>query len=296
MDVGVVLAGLIVGFTVGLTGMGGGALMTPLLVLVFKVDPLTAVSSDVVASMVMKPIGGGVHLRRGTVNIRLVGWLCVGSVPFAFGGAWLIDLLGGGDRLQDRLQVGLGIALLLAAGSIMAKSLVGSRRSDTAAGTNADVVDNVEVRVAPTVAIGIIGGTVVGLTSVGSGSIMIVLLLLLYPRLTASRLVGTDLVQAVPLVASAAFGHLLFGDFSLGLTSTLLLGAVPGVYAGARWSARAPDHLIRPVLLAVLVASALKLLDVGNVAVAVVLAGLAVVAAALGLARRRRRQREPMPA
>jgi uncharacterized membrane protein YfcA len=118
----------------------------------------------------------------------------------------------------------------------------------------------VPVRVLPTIAVGVAGGLIVGLTSVGSGSLMIVLLLALYPRLQTSALVGTDLVQAVPLVTSAALGHLLFGDFQLALTASLLVGCIPGVYAGARLSSRAPDHAIRPVLVAVLVASALKLL------------------------------------
>jgi hypothetical protein len=122
----------------------------------------------------------------------------------------------------------------------------------------------VPVRAAPTIAIGVAGGLIVGLTSVGSGSLMIVLLLMLYPRLHTSALVGTDLVQAVPLVASAALGHLLFGDFQLALTASLLVGCIPGVYAGARLSSRAPSHAIRPVLVGVLVGSALKLLGAAS--------------------------------
>jgi uncharacterized membrane protein YfcA len=128
------------------------------------------------------------------------------------------------------------------------------------------------------VAIGVAGGLIVGMTSVGSGSLMIVLLLALYPQLTARELVGTDLVQAVPLVLSAAVGHLLFGDFVLGLTASLLIGSVPGVYIGARVSARANDRAIRPVLVTVLGASALKLLDVPTA----VVGGLLLVAVAAG--------------
>src|SRR5438093_6863304 len=118
------LAGLIVGFTVGLTGMGGGALMTPILVLLFKVQPLAAVSSDLVAAVVMKPVGGGVHLRRGTVNFPLVRWLMVGSVPAAFAGVLILRQLGDGVVVQDRIKQVLGAALLLAAASIASKSLL----------------------------------------------------------------------------------------------------------------------------------------------------------------------------
>src|SRR5690242_12229966 len=118
LDLYVALAGLIVGFVVGLTGMGGGALMTPILVLLFSVKPLAAVSSDLVAAVVMKPVGGSVHLRRGTVNLTLVKLLCIGSVPAAFAGVLLLKAMGTGSTLQDRVQLALGIALLVAASGI----------------------------------------------------------------------------------------------------------------------------------------------------------------------------------
>lgn len=272
----IALAGLAVGFTVGLTGMGGGALMTPILVLIFGVNPLTAVSSDVVASLVMKPVAGSVHLRRGTVNTRLVGYLCLGSVPSAFCGVLILRSLGGGKDLQDRIQLLLGVALLVAAISILVKGLL-ARNART---TKAAHANDIEVKPLPTVLIGVAGGLVVGMTSVGSGSLMIVLLLLLYPTLLTGQLVGTDLVQAIPLVASAALGHLLFGDFKLGLTASLLVGAAPGAYLGARTSSRAPDGVIRPALLFVLTASALKLLGLSTVVLAwslgvILLVGLA---------------------
>lgn len=269
LDLWVAFGGLLVGFTVGLTGMGGGALMTPMLVLIFKVNPLAAVSSDIVASVVMKPIGGGVHLLRGTVHRGIVGWLMVGSIPSAFAGVLLLDQLGQGPALDRKLKVMLGGALLVAATAMTTKLLLQARRH-----TETVAPEDVGVRVAPTICIGIAGGLIVGLTSVGSGSLMIVLLLALYPRLQTSSLVGTDLVQAVPLVASAALGHLLFGDFQLSLTTSLLLGCVPGVYAGARLSSKAPDHAIRPVLVAVLVASALKLLGTPTEVAALIGVGL----------------------
>ena len=277
-DPSVALAGLFVGFTVGLTGMGGGALMTPILVLLFNVQPLAAVSSDLVAAVVMKPVGGGVHLRRGTVNFALVRWLMVGSVPAAFAGVLVLRQLGDGAVVQERLKLTLGVALLVAAASIAAKGLleVQARRSERPKGRSAD--RPFQVRPLPTVLIGVTGGLVVGMTSVGSGSLMIVLLLLLYPMLSSSRLVGTDLVQAIPLVASAALGHLLFGDFRLDLTSSLLVGSLPGVYLGAKVSSRAKDGIIRPALVLVLVASGLKLVGVDNLQLGLVVAGLVLLA------------------
>ena len=275
VDPYVAAAGLLVGFTVGLTGMGGGALMTPLLVLVFKVQPLTAVSSDLVAAVIMKPVGGGVHLRRGTVNFALVRWLMVGSVPAAFAGVLVLRQLGDGAVVQGRVKQVLGVALLLAASSIAARALLQARRA--ALGT-ASAVRAFQLRPLPTVVIGMVGGLVVGMTSVGSGSLMIVMLLLLYPMLRSSELVGTDLVQAIPLVASAAAGHLLFGDFQVGLTASLLVGSIPGVYLGARLSSRANDAVIRPALVLVLVASGLKLLGVDNLQLGLLVLALVLLA------------------
>jgi uncharacterized protein len=280
----VALAGLLVGFVVGLTGMGGGALMTPILVLLFNVQPLAAVSSDLVAAVIMKPVGGAVHARRGTVDMRLVRLLCFGSVPSAFAGVLLLKSLGSGEDLQNTIKKILGTALLVAASAIIAKATVQRGRS-----VRLDIRE-VEMKALPTIAIGVLGGFVVGMTSVGSGSLMIVLLLMLYPRLSAGQLVGTDLVQAVPLVMSAALGHLLFGDFQLGLTASLLIGSIPGVYLGARVSANAPDGVIRPALVTVLVLSGMKLLGASNGA----LGGVLVFAGVIGvgmLARSRTQSR-----
>ena len=267
LEPGVMLAGLLVGFVVGLTGMGGGALMTPILVLLFRINPLSAVSSDIVAAVVMKPVGGGVHLRRGTVNLNLVRWLAIGSVPAAFCGVLMLRAIGA-PEFADRLRVLLGVVLLVAAAAIIAKGVLQTRRP-TGSG-----VHSITVRPARTVLIGVIGGLVVGMTSVGSGSVMIVLLMLLYPALSSNELVGTDLVQPIPLVLAAAIGHLFFGDLHLGLTASLLLGSVPGVYLGARVSSRAPDRIIRPVLVVVLTVSALKLIGASNEVALAVLGGV----------------------
>jgi len=286
IDPKVALAGLFVGFVVGLTGMGGGALMTPILVLLFKVQPLAAVSSDIVASMIMKPVGGGVHWRRGTVNTQLVRWLVVGSVPSAFLGVLLLKSSGQGEALQHHVKVALGVALLVVALGLIIRPLLSRGRQ---AG---DSLAPLAVKKLQTVLIGIAGGLVVGLTSVGSGSLMIILLLMLYPKLRLSELVGTDLVQAIPLVASAALGHALFGDFQLALTASILIGSVPGVFIGAQLSSRAPDAVIRPALILVLLGSSLKLLGSSNLVLGLVIA----VFAAAYLAVRVSEQRQARPA
>jgi uncharacterized protein len=285
MDPIVALAGLLVGFVVGLTGMGGGALMTPILVLLFKIEPLAAVSSDIVASMIMKPIGGGVHFKRGSVNKELVKWLVMGSIPSAFLGVVLLKTLGTGVMLQGVVKSALGVALLVVAFGLVVRPLLTRNRK---AG---DSMVPLQVKKLPTLLIGIAGGLIVGLTSVGSGSLMIILLLMLYPSFKLSELVGTDLVQAVPLVASAALGHILFGDFKLALTVSILVGAIPGVFIGAQLSSRAPDHVIRPALIIVLLASSSKLLGASNVVAAVAVGAAAAtmltVSWALSAARRK---------
>jgi uncharacterized membrane protein YfcA len=277
IDPALIAGGLLVGFIVGLTGMGGGALMTPMLIFVFRVDPLVAVSSDVVASLFMKPAGAFVHLRRKTVNLKLVLWLCVGSVPAAFSGALLIQALPFGDSLDSALKVVLGIALLIASIGLVVRAVLQMVRNRSAFGegpTRPSAPRELVVRPVPTAILGAIAGLLVGMTSVGAGSIVIVVLLLLYPALKASQLVGTDLVQAVPLVAAASVGHLLYGDFSLGLTTSLLIGAIPGAWFGAHVSSRAPGGIIRRALAILLLASALKLLGASME----VVAGAAVAA------------------
>jgi uncharacterized membrane protein YfcA len=281
-----------IGIVVGLTGMGGGALMTPVLVLFFQIPPLTAVSSDLVASAVMKPVGSFVHLRRGTVHLGLVKWLCVGSIPGAFSGVLIARAMGRGEEVQEVIRIALGVALLLAAFGLTVRAylrlLEHARRRDGRAAPLPQGKPSVELRIAPTVIVGIIGGIVVGMTSVGSGSLIIIALMTLYPTLKASELVGTDLVQAVPLVASAALGHLLFGDFHLDLTTSLLIGCIPGVWVGAHLSARAPGGLVRRALAFVLLASALKLLGISNKDTGIILVLVLLIAPLLWMLVRRR--------
>ncbi|HEX2902501.1 MAG TPA: sulfite exporter TauE/SafE family protein [Jatrophihabitans sp.] len=272
LDLTLTVAGALVGLLVGLTGMGGGALLTPILVLIFGVPPLAAISSDLVTSVVMKPVGALVHLRRRSVQHGLLGWLALGSVPAAFTGAVLIGRIGRAASVQHLLKLVLGVALLLSVAATVLRA-VRDRRAQRAARV-------LVVRPLRTVLIGAVGGVAVGLTSVGAGSLVIALLLLAYPGLTPRQLVGTDIVQAIPLVAAAAAGHLLFGEVRLAVTGSLLLGALPAVYLGARLSAQAPAAVTRPIITAVLLVSGLALLavPVGALVAAALAGGLAMVA------------------
>jgi hypothetical protein len=290
----IAVAGAIVGFIVGLTGMGGGALMTPILVIFFGIQPLAAVSSDLVASVIMRPVGAGVHWRAKTVKTPVVKWLCLGSIPCAFLGVVLLRVLGGA-ALQDRLKIALGCALLLAIVGIVARFVV-DRKKDPAEDAISHVVEVHKLR---TIAIGAFGGLIVGMTSVGSGSLMIVLLMLLYPVLSMRELVGTDLVQALPLVASATLGQLLFGNVQFGLATSLIIGGIPAVYFGAKLSSRAPSWFVRRALAVVLLATALKLLSVPTTAlgIATVIGAALAVASAVpevrAITARRRAERLP---
>jgi len=269
VDWGLALAGLGIGIVVGLTGMGGGALMTPVLVLFFGVSPLTAVSSDLITSAFMKPVGSIVHMRHGTVHWKIVLWLVVGSVPAAFSGALIISAIGPMEEVNNFVKTALGIVLLIAAALLIARAYIAMRtharvqRGEVVA--RPAVADkDIKVRIVITVIVGIVGGLMVGLTSVGSGSFIIIALMALYPMLSANRLVGTDLVQAVPLVIAAAAGHLLYGDVDWGIVWPLTLGAIPGAYLGARLSSRVSGTIVRRALALVLLAAGLKMLKVSN--------------------------------
>jgi uncharacterized membrane protein YfcA len=162
------------------------------------------------------------------------------------------------------VKLWLGVVLLVVSVALVIRPLLAARKRP------GESLMPLVVKPIPTLFIGISGGLIVGLTSVGSGSLMIIMLLMLYPSLRLSELVGTDLVQAVPLVTSAALGHLLFGDFKLGLTTSILIGSIPGVFVGARLSSRAPDHVIRPALVVVLLISGLKLVGMHDGLLAVI--------------------------
>ena len=277
----VVLGSAVVGLLVGLTGAGGGALMTPMLILLFNVKPSAAISSDLVAAVVMRPAGALVHLQKGTVNLRLVGWMCLGSVPMAFLGGYLLHVVGGGPAQQQNVETALGAALLAGTAAMVLRYVLDRRSGQQRTGS----VARVRIRPLPSVLIGVVGGLIVGMTSVGSGSLMIVLLLFAYPALAAGQLVGTDLAQAVPLTAAAALGALAFGHVQFGLTFAVVLGSVPAVLIGSLLSSRAPDRYIRPVIAFVIFASGLKYAGLGTTALGWTLGLVALACGGLWLAR-----------
>lgn len=291
MDFALLAAAVGIGVVVGLTGMGGGALMTPTLVLFFGVPPLTAVSSDVVASAAMKPAGSWVHMRNGTVNWQLVRLLVYGSVPAAFGGVLIAHWMGPGPEVQSFVKHALGVVLIIASLGLFVRAYLRLReyalqRDGRAAPLPSDR-PNVVPRPVATIIVGVVGGLMVGLTSVGSGSLIIIALMALYPMLKANQLVGTDLVQAVPLVVAAAIAHLIFGDVDWSVTLPIILGSVPGAYVGAQLSSRIAGGLVRRALAIILFVAGLALLGVSGQWVFVSLGVIAFGGTmAWGLARR----------
>jgi len=257
--------------------------MTPMLILLFGVKPSSAISSDLVAAVMMRPIGAAVHLRQKTVNLRLVGWMVLGSVPMAFFGSYLLSLMGHAKTAQKNIELALGIALLIGASAMVLRYILDRRSGQDRTG----VVHKITPRPLRTIAIGMIGGIVVGITSVGSGSLMIIMLLFLYPMLGANQLVGTDLTQAVPLTLAAALGALAFGHVEFGVTASLIIGSVPAVFVGSLLSSSAPDRYIRPVITFVIAASGLKYVGVGTTALGWVLCVILLLAAASWLAIKR---------
>lgn len=262
IDPYIVLGSAIVGLLVGMTGAGGGALMTPMLILLFGIKPSTAISSDLVAAVLMRPFGAAVHMRAGTVNYRLVRWMVLGSVPAAFLGSYLLHLIGDAKSAEHSIQMYLGAALLIGAGAMVLRYVLDRRGG----GARTSFVTDVTARPMLTLALGVVGGLVVGLTSVGSGSLMIVGLLFVYPMLGANQLVGTDLTQAVPLTLAAACGALLFGHVEVSVTGSLVIGSVPAVLIGSMLSSSVPDRYVRPVIAFVIYASGLKYIGIQTTA------------------------------
>jgi uncharacterized membrane protein YfcA len=259
-----------VGIVVGLTGMGGGALMTPALIFL-GINPAAAVANDLVAASVNKSVGAAVHWRTGSPNLRLAGLLVVGSVPFAFAGGFIVKAIGDSEAQTDFLTTAIGCALLLAAGSYALRMYLQLR---FVTGGNVLSTQEPHVRAVPTILVGVIGGLLVGITSVGSGSLIMVALLLLYPTLSAVRLVGTDLVQAVPLVLAAAIGHVVNEGVAWEVLIPLVVGGTPGTFIGARLAGWVSQSVIRRGIVIVLFLTGLKMLGLAAEWVGIIGAGL----------------------
>jgi uncharacterized membrane protein YfcA len=258
-----------VGIVVGLTGMGGGALMTPALIFL-NVPPSAAVANDLVAASVNKSVGASVHWKHGSPNLRLASLLVMGSVPFAFAGAFIVKEFGG-ESSEEFLIKAIGCALLFTASTYTLRMYLQLRMVTMG---NEAPPENVSIRTVPTVLVGAFGGLLVGITSVGSGSLIMVALLLLYPTLSAVRLVGTDLVQAVPLVLSAAIGHVIVTGVDWSVLIPLIVGGTPGTFLGARLAHWVSQSVIRRGIVIVLTLTGLKMLGVSPEAVGMIGAGI----------------------
>ncbi len=256
MDPGLAFAGLCIGILVGLTGVGGGSLMTPLLILLFGIHPVTAVGTDLAYGAVTKTAGGFKHWRQGSVDMRLSWWMALGSVPAAVLGVIALELFK--DALEgsfnDALIAAVAGAVLFAGMAVLARPLLAAR---TGAGERDEVPLEGRHKVAA-IGVGAIVGFVLGVTSVGSGALIGVALILLF-RLTPHRMVGTDIFHAAILLWAAALAHLAFGNIDFGLAGNLLLGSVPGIWVGSSLSVRMPVPALRTALAAVLVASGIAL-------------------------------------
>ena len=253
------VAAFLVGIVVGITGMGGGALMTPALIFLGVGDASAVVTADLTAAAVYKTGGAIVHAREGSPNLRLAGWLILGSVPTAFLGPYLVGWVAPDTAdVEDFLKLCIGFALLLAATTYALRLYIQLLRVTSG---QAPVIGDPRIRPVPTVLVGALGGLLVGITSVGSGSVIMVALLMLYPTLSPVRLVGTDLVQAVPLVLSAAIANILVNGLDWNLVIPLTIGSVPGCILGAKIAPRVKQSFIRRAIVVVLTMSGLALLD-----------------------------------
>jgi uncharacterized membrane protein YfcA len=293
MDPAIVLFGLGVGVLVGTTGMGGGSLMTPLLILVFGVKPVVAVGTDLAYAAVTKTVGGWRHFRQGTVFPRMAFWLAVGSCPGALAGVWLLDRLreAWGEDFDTFMLVAIGAALLLTGSLVLLRALA---LADHAARERDAFRMQTRHKVAA-VALGGSIGFILGITSAGSGTLIAIGLILGF-RLSPHRVVGTDVAHAAVLLWVAALAHLVSGNIDYGLAGTILLGSIPGVWVGAALAIRLPQEWLRVALATVMLGSGMALFSKAGLDLpAAVLIGVPLLLAAVSVAVLRRRERAAPP-
>jgi uncharacterized membrane protein YfcA len=272
MDPAIIVFGLGIGVLVGMTGMGGGSLMTPMLIFIFGISPTTAIGTDIFYSAVTKTVGAWRHFRMKTVNLGMVRWLATGSVPGALIGVWVVSVLKdhlGEDQLDSTVYALLGGTLLMVGIITLARALILKNLIDER--------DDFEIQRRHKVAAVTIGATtgfVIGITSAGSGTVIAILLIAVF-RLTPRRVVGTDIFHAAILLWAAGLAHWLGGNVDLGLAGNILLGSVPGVVIGSALSGRAPQALLRTALGLVLIGSGIVSILKGDPILWPVAAGIA---------------------
>ncbi len=272
MDPAIVLFGFGIGAMVGMTGMGGGTLMTPMLIFLFGVKPVTAIGTDIFYAAVTKTVGGWRHLKMGTVNMKLAYWLAAGSVPAAVTGVWAISVLQskiGEEKLDSIVYALLGGTLLMVGIITLARALILSNLIEE----RDDFVLQRRHKIAA-VAIGATTGFVIGITSAGSGTVIAILLIAVF-RLTPVKVVGTDVFHAAILLWAAGIAHWVGGNVDFVLAGNILLGSVPGVIVGSHFAARAPTGFLRTALGVVLVASGIVTVQKGDPVVWPIAAGVA---------------------
>lgn len=290
MDPAIIVFGLGIGVLVGMTGMGGGSLMTPLLILIFGIQPTTAIGTDIFYSAVTKTVGGWRHFRMKTVNMELVKWLAMGSVPAAVAGVAIVSVLQdhiGEDRLDSLVYAVLGGTLLMVGVITLTRALI--LRDLVQERERFDVERRHKVAA---IVIGATTGFVIGITSAGSGTVIAILLIAIY-RLSPKKVVGTDVFHAAILLWAAGVAHWVGGNVDFTLAANILLGSVPGVIIGAALSDKAPQGFIRTALGIVLVGSGIVTIQKGDpnvwpIAAAVAALGLGAILAAPRFLHRRR--------
>ena len=256
MDFALVAFGLGVGILVGMTGIGGGSLMTPMLILVFGVTPVTAIGTDLAYAAVTKTVGGYKHLRQKTVDLTLSSWMALGSVPAAIGGVYVLTLLEEwlGHDFEDAVIAILAGALLLTGAATLVRAFLKRMHE-----RERETIEMERRHKLAAVVLGLCVGFVLGVTSAGSGALIAVGLILLF-RLAPQRVVGTDVFHAAILLWAAGLAHVIAGNVDFGLAGTILLGSVPGVWLGSHWSVRVEPAVLRTTLAVVLIGAGLALL------------------------------------
>jgi uncharacterized protein len=256
VDFALVAFGLGVGILVGMTGIGGGSLMTPMLILVFGVTPVTAIGTDLAYAAVTKTVGGWKHLSQKTVDLTLSSWMAIGSVPAAVGGVYVLTLLEDwlGRDFEDAVIALLAGALLLTGTATLIRAFLKRMHE-----RERDTIEMERRHKVAAVALGVTVGFVLGVTSAGSGALIAVGLILLF-RLSPQRVVGTDVFHAAILLWAAGLAHIVAGNVDFGLAGTILLGSVPGVWLGSHWSVRVDPAVLRTTLAVVLIGAGLALM------------------------------------
>ena len=275
MDYRISIAGLLIGFLVGLTGMGGGSLLAPIMILFFRIPPVWAVGTDIAYSTVTKALGSVIHIRQKNVNFKVALWLACGSVPATLLSVSLVQYIHKryGAVVNGIILHALGFTLVLVAVMLVLKPFImryfeqrriEKQKQEALSGeiSSSERSDRWEKRYRPVVTamVGAVVGFLVGLTSVGSGTLIIVSIAFLFPRLTSKELVGTDIFQAFMLLASGAIAYIIAGTINWPIVGMLLVGSLPGVYLGSKSSKFIPERFMRPVLATVIAISGLKLI------------------------------------